>query len=153
MRPTWDAVWMQVADTIAKRSLCSRAQVGCVIVAEDQSVLAASYNGPPAGYEVSGECNSWCPRAMGIGGTTAAYDNCPTVHAEVNACARASSVRTSSATGYCTNPPCANCCKTLAASGITRMVYRLSEQDRHRNPEASEEFLRSCGIEVIIWQD
>lgn len=150
MRPSWDDVWLQVAQTIATRSLCSRAQVGCVIVAEDQSVLAVSYNGPPAGYETNGKCSGWCARAMGVGGTTPNYDNCPTVHAEVNACARASGIRASRATGYCTNPPCSNCCKTLAASGIVRMVYRLGEEDQHRNPEASQRFLESCGIEVII---
>jgi dCMP deaminase len=144
---------MQVADTISNRSLCSRAQVGCVIVAEDQSVLAVSYNGPPAGYEVEGQCVDWCPRALGVGGLAADYDNCPTVHAEVNACARAPQIRLRNATAYSTRASCLNCCKTLAASGIVRLVHRVSSVDSHRKPEASEEFLRSCGIEVVRWND
>lgn len=145
---------MNVADAIAERSLCSRAKVGCVLVASDQSVLAVSYNGPPAGFEVVGGCNTgWCPRGVGIGAADGNYDNCPTVHAEVNACARASQVRDRGVTAYSTKASCLNCCKTMAASGIVRLVHRVTESDMHRNPDASEEFLRQCGIEVVRWSN
>ena len=61
-RPSWDEVWMQVADTVALRSRCSRAQIGAVVVSKDQRVSSTGYNGPAASFPNEGECVNWCPR-------------------------------------------------------------------------------------------
>lgn len=150
-RPDWDEIWMAVSDTIALRSKCSRAQVGCVIVDKDQNVLSASYNGPPSNYAAEGSCIDWCPRGRGEGGVGASYDNCPTVHAEVNSIARVDRSRTVGATAYVTRASCYSCAKALAAAGIVKLVHRVDEIDMHRDPEATEKFLRDCGIEVERW--
>jgi deoxycytidylate deaminase len=56
---------MRVAETIGKRSECSRDQVGAVIVSKDNRIVDSGYNGPPRGfYRVGGDCKSWCPRAQ-----------------------------------------------------------------------------------------
>jgi len=152
-RPSWDAIWMSFADSIARRSKCSRAQVGSVLVSGDQSVLSASYNGPPPNYPAEGSCVSWCPRARGEGGTGSSYDNCPSVHAEVNAIARADHSRISGATVYTNRSTCYGCAKTLAAAGVVRVVHRVTNDDLHRDPDAVEEFLRTCGVVVERWSD
>lgn len=150
-RPDWDEIWMAVSDTIALRSKCSRAQVGCVIVDKDQNVLSASYNGPPSNYTAEGSCIDWCPRGRGEGGLGASYDNCPTVHAEINSIARVDRSRTIGATAYVTRASCYSCAKALAAAGIVKLVHRVDEIDMHRNPEDTEVFLRECGITVERW--
>lgn len=150
-RPTWDHVWMQVADTIAKRSLCTGAQVGFVLVSSDQSVLSVTYNGPPPGYKVEGRCDLWCPRAQNIGGRTGDYSNCPSVHAEVNGVSRADHSHIKGATGYSTSSSCMGCAKTLASAGVSRLVHRVNTTQLHRTPEVSEDFLRKSGVEVVRW--
>jgi dCMP deaminase len=150
-RPNWDEVWMQFADTIALRSKCSRAQVGCVIVDKDQNVLSASYNGPPSKYIADGPCTNWCPRGRGEGGLGSTYDNCPSVHSEVNAIARVDRSRTVGATAYVTRACCIGCAKALAAAGIVRVIHRVDTIDLHRNPDETEKFLKECDINVERW--
>lgn len=144
---------MSFADSIGRRSKCSRAQVGCVIVSSGQSVLSASYNGPPPEYPADGSCALWCPRARGEGGLGSTYDNCPSVHAEINAIARADHSKISGATVYINRASCIGCAKALAAAGVKVVVHRVGEDDMHRNPDATEDFLRLCGIEVQRWED
>ena len=151
-RPSWDDVWMQMSEVIATRSLCSRAQVGCVIVAEDQTVLSASYNGVPPLYDVSGPCSNWCPRSRGEGGVGNVYDNCPAVHAESNGIARLDRSRVRGATAYVNRSVCRTCAKLIAAAGISRVVHRVTENDQHRDPEGVEEFLQQCGVQVERWK-
>lgn len=63
-RPSWDVTWLDHADTIAKRSLCVRDQVGAVIVDMQNRPLISAYNGPPSGFQHSDlQCDSWCSRA------------------------------------------------------------------------------------------
>jgi dCMP deaminase len=150
-RPEWDEIWMQFADTIALRSKCSRAQVGCVIVDKDQNVLSASYNGPPSNFIAEGPCTNWCLRSQGKTDLGASYDGCPSVHAEVNSIARVDRSRTVGATAYVTRASCYSCAKALAAAGVVKLIHRVDDIDMHRNPEETEKFLRECGIEVERW--
>lgn len=143
---------MTISETIAPRSKCSRAQVGCVIVSSDQTVLSTSYNGPPPNYPAEGSCDLWCPRARGEGGLGSTYDNCPSAHAEINAIARADHSRIKGATAYVNRASCIGCAKALAGAGIVRLVHVVEAIDAHRNPEATEEFLRKCGVIVERWQ-
>ncbi len=137
---------MAVADVIALRSQCSKAKVGCVVVDEDQQVLAASYNGPPPGTEYSGPCSGWCQRAI-TGESTQDYTNCPSVHAEVNAIARMPRT-TKQTTIYVNRMCCFSCAKTIASAGISRVVYLEVDIDAHLNTGVTGEFLASAGIEL-----
>lgn len=150
-RPSWDDIWFSMALTIAERSKCDRAQVGCVIVDESQNVLATSYNGTPPEYETNGSCSNWCPRAQGKGDLGSSYSNCPMNHAEINAISRADKSRMKGATAYVTRSSCFGCAKALAAAGIVRLVHRVDKIDFHRNPEEVEEFLRACKVTVERW--
>lgn len=152
-RPSWDRVWMDMAIIIGRRSRCSRAKVGCVIVSTDQEVLSASYNGPPPNYRLAqeGPCSGWCSRAMGHDDLGSNYDSCPSAHAEANGIARADHSRTSGSTAYVSHACCITCAKLLAATGVARVVHMVRSSDAHRNPDATEAFLRDCGLVVDRW--
>lgn len=53
-RPTWDAVWLHVAEAVSARSLCTRSKVGAVIVTPANRIVAVGYNNPPAGFRGGG---------------------------------------------------------------------------------------------------
>lgn len=147
-RQSWDDTWLQCSDVMSRRSRCSRAKVGAVIVAEDQTVISMSYNGPPRGFPGTGSCKNWCPRAMGTNEPSPTYDDCPAAHAEANAIARADYSRMQGATIYVSTSCCKGCAKLLANSGIKRVVFRSEAGREYRRPEETIKFLLECGIEV-----
>lgn len=64
-RPNWDDTWLEVANVVAKRSLCVRDQVGAVIVSATNRIISTGYNGPPSGFEHDEHpCSQWCTRAV-----------------------------------------------------------------------------------------
>lgn len=151
-RPTWDQVWVDTSKNIAKRSRCSRAQVGAVFVDSDKNVLAMSYNGPPSGMDVDGDCINWCPRAQGIGGTTNDYSNCPSNHAEINGLLRMEKTD-SEITAYINRLCCMTCAKALAAANVSRVVCLITDIDAHLDTEATVVYLRSCGVQFDLIED
>lgn len=146
-RPSWDETWMSLAETIGRRSKCSRANVGAVIVTFDNRIVATGYNGPPAEYPADGPCVEWCPRAMNGGSNlNPFYDDCPSVHAEMNAIAYADRQLMSHSTMYVSSATCMSCAKVIANSGVKKIVHAVHESDKHRAPDDVESFLRKCGI-------
>lgn len=138
---------MDVADVLARRSRCCRAQVGAVVVTADNRVNAASYNGPARGDDVKGDCSNWCPR-MQNDEHGSDYGTCRSIHAEMNAIARSDWSEVQGATIYVTGSMCINCAKAVANSGIVRVVHRVTTDRAYRLPESVEEYLRSVGIDV-----
>jgi dCMP deaminase len=149
-RPSWDEVWMHTANAVAKRSLCTRAQVGAVIVTVDNVVVAASYNGPPPKFlHYDRPCTEWCERAQGVKDLSPAYLDCPSTHAEMSAIARADRSECQGATLYVTDAVCYPCAKVIPQTGITRVVHSVRENAIHRQPEKVELFLELMGIQII----
>jgi dCMP deaminase len=147
---------MGVADQIAGRSLCCRAQVGVALVSADQRLLSTGYNGPPKGLPVEGSCINWCPRAQRLDNAPdPVYDDCHAAHAESNAIARADYTQMAGSTVYVTTSMCKGCAKIVANSGVTRVIFRYVEDgsDSFRMPSVTEDFLKACGLEVVRWSD
>lgn len=144
-RPSEDGVWTLVAVTVARRSRCSRAQVGAVVVAEDGRVASTGYNGPPASWEPAQKpdsaCMSWCRR--GDTDPDQNFDQCPSVHAEVNALLYCDRDKARGGTLYVTKSPCMSCCKAIAAAGIAVVVAPFEHDDRGRT---ARHFFQQCGI-------
>jgi len=147
---SWTETWMSVAETIAKRSRCARAQVGAVIVDKDQRVRATGYNGPAATYPTNGDCLNWCERAQGKTGLGADYEGCPSIHAEANALLYVDRSAVNDGTIYITCAPCMQCAKLISNSGITKVVTRITEKDFHRKPEVVLDYLSKCGILIDL---
>lgn len=125
-RPSWTEYGLELAETAAKRSACSRSQVGAVILDEHKRIIGVGYNGLPSGFL---ECSEGgCPRgasnsvAPGSDYTTIGPGYCPAAHAEVNAVLNASkNVR--GCEMFVTRQPCNQCMAFLAQAGISRVIF------------------------------
>lgn len=154
MRLTWDETWSIVAQTVARRSRCDRAQCGAVIVDPTNRIVATGYNGPPADLALTmdGTCSSFCPRAQhgATPETALTYDDCPALHAEANALMFCDRREREGGTLYVSGWPCVACSKLIANSGLKRVVILVESTDRsYRQPEKGVTLLQMSGIEVV----
>lgn len=109
-RPSFDDIYMHMALMMAHRSTCSRAQVGCIIVTQDnQKVLSVGYNGGPKG--LFNECQSLEP------------GKCGHLHAEINALIKANYSDAAPKKAYVTSSPCSACATALINGGIQEVIY------------------------------
>jgi dCMP deaminase len=166
-RPTWDETWMAVAKQIAQRSLCSRDQVGAVVVSAANRIIDTGYNGPPAGHHatvggvfdgknwVTRTCQHWCNRAKYAAelGVSDDYHDCPSLHAEANALMFSDRRLREGGTIYVTSGTCSGCAKLVANSGLARAVYAPTSRPdgaSHRDSDRWYDFLKDCGLEVVL---
>lgn len=145
MRASWDNVWLDVARAVAQRSLCTRRQVGAVIVTANNRPVSTGYNGPPAGLELTSPCRTFCPRATN---KTESYDNCVAIHAEANALLFASRSQYEGGTIYVTHLCCYGCAKLIANSGLARVVIHY--ENTQRDFSQAGELLVASGLEVKL---
>ena len=147
-RLEWDDVWMHVARLIGLRSKCVKRSVGAVIVTEDNHPLSVGYNGPPAAFPAKGPCIDWCERAQQERGGLS-YQNCPSVHAEINAILFLTE-RVDGGTFYVSAFPCWDCAKAIANLGVNRIhcPSPSSAEIRRRPIGNTLELFKKSGIEV-----
>ncbi len=130
-RPSFEAVYMQFALLIARRSTCSRLRVGTVITTTDfRKVLAIGYNGNASG--LPNKCDRDEP------------GNCGCLHSEENAVINCDSPRYIEKIVFVTHLPCAACAKRLVNLGhVTKVIYH----EDYRKRDSLEIFSRA-GITV-----
>ena len=141
-RPTFDEIYMDVVDTIARRSTCLRKKVGAVIT-YDHRILSHGYNGVPSGHEHC--CDTG--RCLKDEARSEEYKVC--VHAEQNAicqCAKRG-LALEGATVYVNADVCITCAKLMISSGIARVVVK---RDRKGSSDGID-LLRKCKISVEEW--
>jgi dCMP deaminase len=118
MRPDKDEYYLIMAAAASLRSTCARRKVGCVLVDDNNRIMATGYNGPARGaahcidYPCAG---AHLPTGMGL-------DLCEAIHAEVNAIAYCRDVYKIK-TCYCTTSPCVSCTKMLLGTSCSRIVF------------------------------
>ena len=129
-RPSWDEIWMTMAETIAKRSHHSASKVGSLIVTSDNTqVLSLGYNGNAAG--MSNVPQSEKPGCSGL------------LHAEINALLKLDYNNPKDKIMYLTLSPCEYCAKAIVNSGIKKVIYKEEYRDK-----TGIELLKSCGIDI-----
>lgn len=223
-RQSWDITRIEQAKILANRSLCTRDQVGAIIVDAGNKVIGEGYNNPPAGFprpfgkpgwqnpdpsRHESPCTNWCPRAQqkdieedwawsstnqqraapdmvsengefyfvypsgfrlqmseasdevmesygfvkvkkpGFS-LSATYDDCPSLHAETNALITSDRSLRAGGTIYVTSDICMGCAKLIGNSGLARVYVDTKRYDKHRNPDASYDFMRQCGLMIEI---
>ena len=129
-RPTTDQYFASIAQIVATRSTCPRAQVGCVLV-RDKRLLTTGYNGACSGLDS-------CLDA----GCMVVDGHClRSVHAEANAIIQAAlhGVTTAGSTAFVTHHPCVHCEKMLINAGVVRVVYVNEYQN-------GGEFFKAAGV-------
>jgi dCMP deaminase len=130
-RPSFEAIYLDLARTLAQRSTCRRLQVGTVITSTDfRKVLAVGYNGNATG--LPNACDREEP------------GNCGCLHSEENAVINCDAPRATEKVAFVTHLPCVQCAKRLINLGNVKAVY-YGEDYRIRD---SIELLRSVGIRV-----
>ena len=118
-RPSFEQIYLNLAFIIAKRSTCSRLQVGTVITSADfRKVLAVGYNGNASG--LPNQCDRETP------------GNCGCLHSEENAVINCDSPRDQAKFVFVTHHPCVACAKRLINLGGVKKVfygmeYRLTD--------------------------
>jgi len=103
---------MSIAEQVATRATCDRAQVGVVIVRPDNTICSTGYNGSARGQAHCDDVghlmqDGHCVRAL---------------HAEGNALDWAQECL-SGYTLYTTHRPCRHCAQRIVNRGISRVVY------------------------------
>lgn len=150
-RATWDQTWMSVADAVAQRSPCVRAQAGAVIVTVSNRVVATGYNGFPAPRRTnptSCDERTGCERAKSGPADPHSYLDCIATHAEANALLFCDRAAREGGTIYVTTNVCWECAKLVANSGLKRVVMR---DDRAYRPNAQvSTFFQECLIVVDV---
>ncbi len=131
-RPGFPEIYMKMAFQLARRSTCSRLQVGTVISCADfRRILAVGYNGNATG--LPNTCDRDAP------------GNCGCLHSEENAVINCTEARETKKIVLVTHLPCVMCAKRLINLGGVQTVYYANE---YRSSE-SLELLETAGIEVI----
>jgi len=148
-RPTFDEIYMELAQNLARKSHCVKIKVGAVL-AKDTRIISLGYNGPPAGTHNCDE--EWpetgCPRDS-KGSCSLA------LHAEQNAILYASknNVLIEVSTLYITLSPCLACARIIYTMGIKK-VFFLNSYAEYKGIGIDEgiEFLKKFGVEVARYE-
>jgi dCMP deaminase len=148
-RPTFDDIYMELAQKLAGRSHCVKIKVGAVLT-QHSRIISLGYNGPPAGTHNCDE--EWpeqgCARDR-KGGCSLA------IHAEENAIlyAARNNAAIEGSTIYVTLSPCLACARVIFTMGVKKVVY-LNSYAEYKGIDIDEgvEFLRRFNVEVVRYQ-
>lgn len=131
LRPSFQEIYLKLAQILAHRSTCRRLRVGTVITSTDfRKVLAVGYNGNATGLP------NRCDRDEA--------GNCGCLHSEENAVINCDAPRSVEKVVFVTHLPCVQCAKRLINLGNVRKIY----YDNDYRVRDSIDLLRSVGIEV-----
>src|ERR1041384_5884783 len=122
IKPSFDDIYMDLAENLAKKSHCVKAKVGAVLT-KDTRIVSLGYNGPPAGTH---NCDEVWPET---GCERDSKGSCSlALHAEQNAIlyATKNNVSMEDATLYVTLSPCIACAMVIFTIGIKKVFYRHS---------------------------
>lgn len=148
-KPAFDDIFMELAQSLAKRSHCIKAQVGAVLT-KDTRIISIGYNGPPSGTH---NCDEEFP---GVGCPRDSKGSCSlALHAEQNAILYAvkNGANLEGTTLYVTLSPCIACARVIYTMKISRVIY-LDSYAAYKGIGVDEgvEFLRKFGVVVEQYQ-
>ncbi len=136
-RPPLYEVYMRMAEELAKRSTCSRLQVGTVLTdARLEHVVAIGYNGNARGFP--NRCDS------------DEAGRCGCIHSEMNALVK-SPGELRDKVAFVTASPCVMCAKLMIQAHVSHVFYR----ERYR-VGAGLEMLEQAGVRTVRytrWRD
>ena len=134
-RPSWNKIWMTMAETIALRSHHPTFKVGALIVTADNTqVLSLGYNGNAAG--MSNVPQSDKPGCSGL------------LHAEINALLKLDYNNPKDKVMFLTLSPCSNCAMAVINSGIKKVIYKTKYRD-----ETGINMIKDAGLEISQYQE
>lgn len=150
MRPTLERYFLGIALAVRERACCTGNRVGAVLV-RDRHIVAAGYNGTPAGAPNcdEGGCHRFNHPQQYPSGS--GYDLCTCLHAEQNAILRAAKFGTSveGAACYTTMCPAPAAARNSSKVGVTEVHY--IHDWAHADPAYQRQYLAlqagfTCGV-------
>lgn len=138
-RPSKEIYYLDIADTVLRRSTCMRRKYGAIIVRNDE-ILSTGYNGAPRGRRNCIDIGSCHRDELGIP-SGERYELCRSVHAEANAIISSSRRDMLDATLYLVGrnaktdelledtSPCAMCRRLIINAGIKKVVMRIGYEE------------------------
>lgn len=139
--------YLDIAETVTKRSTCIRRNFGAIIVKNDE-IISTGYNGAPRGRKNCCDLKSCLREELQVP-RGERYELCRSVHAEQNAIISASRSEMIDATLYMVGKDaktneyvensmsCSMCKRVIINSGIKKLVIRDSK-DKYREILVSE---------------
>ena len=129
-RPPLYEVYMRMAEELAKRSTCSRLQVGTVLTDERlEHVVSIGYNGNARGFP--NRCD------------TDEAGKCGCIHSEMNALVKAPG-QLRNKVAFVSASPCIMCAKLMIQANVSHVFYR----NAYRDP-AGLEVLDRAGVVTV----
>ena len=134
--------YLDIADSVSKRSTCLRRQYGSVIVKNDE-IISTGYNGAPRGMTDCLQKGSCVREKLNVPRGTM-YEKCIAVHAEMNAIISASRRDMIGSTLYLSGrevktgelvkdaTPCAMCLRAILNSGIDYIYINANNADGYK---------------------
>ena len=143
--PSFDEIYMELAQNLSLKSHCVKIGVGAVLTKETR-IVSLGYNGPPAGTH---NCDQEWP---GVGCPRDSKGSCSlALHAEQNAIlyAAKNGVPMNGCTLYVTLSPCLACARIIFTMGIRKVLF-LQSYAVYKGIGLDEgvDFLRRFGVEV-----
>ncbi|MBQ9748644.1 MAG: cytidine deaminase [Clostridia bacterium] len=138
-RPDKINYYLDIAQTVSRRSTCLRKQYGAIIVKND-IIVSTGYNGAPRGRKNCSDLQYCMRNELGIP-RGERYELCRSVHAESNAIIAADRDKMLDSTLYmaCMDPvtgdivpgtcSCMMCKRLVINAGIREVIVRESETD------------------------
>lgn len=142
--------WLEASTLLAPLfSTCSRRQYFAVVLGTDGRVAGVGYNGAPSGMT---HCvDGGCPRgrsAVPHGSSYSSGDGfCVAQHAEAGALLHSDPVRRRGGTLIVNGPPCFECARLIASSGVARVVHLVDGE--YGGWEDVFGFLFAAGVDVV----
>lgn len=134
-RPSWNKIWMEMAEIIAQRSHHPTFKVGALIVTSDNTqVLSMGYNGNARG--MSNVPQSDEPGCSGL------------LHAEINALLKLDYNNPKDKVMYLTLSPCENCAMAIINSGIKKVIFK----EKYRSIKGIE-ILEAANVKVEFYSN
>jgi len=130
--------YLDIADTVSRRSTCIRRQYGAIIVRNDE-IIATGYNGAPRGRKNCGDLGRCTREELAIPAGER-YELCRSVHAEANAIISAARRDILGATLFLSGrtypdaelltdtTSCTMCRRLIINAGISRIICRTGEE-------------------------
>ncbi len=131
--------YLDIADTVLKRSTCLRRCYGAIIVRNDE-IISTGYNGAPRGRKNCIDLGYCAREALNVP-SGERYELCRSVHAEANAIISAARSETIGGTLYLVGreaktgelmsnaTSCPMCRRLIINAGIQRVIIRSSPSD------------------------
>ncbi len=158
-RPNWDDVFMEITETLSKRSTCARLHTAAILV-RDKRIISVGYNGVASGAKhcIKHWIDYYSEHWRGVYSfeefikLDLFYDLHHEwslnneMHGEQNAILYAgkTGISTDKTTMYTLYSPCINCAKVILTAGLQHVIYK----NEYSRDLSGIEFLRVNNVKI-----